>query len=216
MLLTDISKGNSVSQIHSVIYSDAINSFQSLRLSASEVNQTSSGYVVNLISNDLARLDDALLYLNFLWILPIQISFIIFLIWQGAQWAAIFGVVALFLQTIPLHTYTSYLTALLRKRIALLTDNRVRIMNELIQGIQVIKMYAWEMPFKKIVGEARRLEIKQIRYASYIRGIDASTSQFVGRSTTFILISTYVIMGHKLSAGLVYSLSQHFISLQVK
>lgn len=171
---------------------------------------------MNLISNDLARLDDALLYINFLWILPIQILFILFLIWQSAQWAAIFGVVALLLQAIPLHTCTSYFIAMLRKKVALLTDNRVGIMNELIQGIQVIKMYAWEIPFQRVVAEARHLEIKQIRYASYIRGIDTSTSAFVGRSTTFILIATYVIRGHKISAGLVYSLSQYFRSLQVK
>lgn len=36
------------------------------------------------------------------------------------------------------------------------TDNRIRIMNEIIQGIQTIKIYAWEKPFGKIVDKIRR------------------------------------------------------------
>jgi ATP-binding cassette subfamily C (CFTR/MRP) protein 4 len=44
-------------------------------------------------------------------------------------------------------------------------------MNELIQGIQVIKMYAWEIPFSKVVREARKQEVNVIRYASWIRGV---------------------------------------------
>lgn len=54
------------------------------------------------------------------------------------------------------------------------------LQNEKINlGIQVIKMYAWEYPFAKVVAEARRLEIKQIRYAAYIRGVNLSSFVFI-------------------------------------
>lgn len=36
------------------------------------------------------------------------------------------------------------------------TDFRIKIMNELLIGIQVIKTYAWEKPFAKIVNEIRK------------------------------------------------------------
>ena len=36
------------------------------------------------------------------------------------------------------------------------TDQRVRIMNEVISGIRVIKMYAWEYAFRGIVTKLRR------------------------------------------------------------
>ena len=42
---------------------------------------------------------------------------------------------------------------------ALLTDRRVKIMSEVISGMRVIKMYAWEHAFKRVVGTIRRLEI---------------------------------------------------------
>ena len=36
------------------------------------------------------------------------------------------------------------------------TDQRVRIMNEVITGIRVIKMYAWEYAFKRVVKALRK------------------------------------------------------------
>ena len=43
-----------------------------------------------------------------------------------------------------------------RFKSAKLTDKRIRIMNEVITGIRVIKMYAWEYAFKKIVTKLRK------------------------------------------------------------
>lgn len=43
-----------------------------------------------------------------------------------------------------------------RLKAALITDRRVRIMNEVIVGVRVIKMYAWEYAFKRVVKALRR------------------------------------------------------------
>lgn len=43
-----------------------------------------------------------------------------------------------------------------RAETAVLTDDRIRTMNEVISGIRVIKMYGWEKPFALLVNEVRR------------------------------------------------------------
>lgn len=84
-------------------------------------------------------------------------------------------------------------------RVAKRTDDRVSVMNELIQGIQVIKMYAWEIPFRGVVKLARKKEVDQIQWASYIRGIYLSTMVFTERSTLFIAILACVYEGRPIT-----------------
>lgn len=48
------------------------------------------------------------------------------------------------------------MTAKYRFRAVKQTDVRIRVLNEIIQGIQTIKMYAWEQPFLKIIEGIRK------------------------------------------------------------
>lgn len=44
----------------------------------------------------------------------------------------------------------------LRSKTAVLTDSRIRTMNEVVSGIRIIKMYAWEKPFAGLIADVRR------------------------------------------------------------
>ncbi|KAH6939774.1 hypothetical protein HPB50_021578 [Hyalomma asiaticum] len=45
--------------------------------------------------------------------------------------------------------------AKLRAKTAALTDERIRLVNEFVAGMRVIKMYTWEMPFAQLVNNMR-------------------------------------------------------------
>ena len=44
----------------------------------------------------------------------------------------------------------------IRLKAARITDRRIKVMNEVITGIRVIKMYAWEYAFSDVVNKIRR------------------------------------------------------------
>lgn len=48
------------------------------------------------------------------------------------------------------------MTAVYRLRTAECADKRVKVMNEIVQCIQIIKMYAWEKPFALCVEQLRK------------------------------------------------------------
>ncbi|KAJ1347924.1 hypothetical protein KIN20_003104 [Parelaphostrongylus tenuis] len=43
-----------------------------------------------------------------------------------------------------------------RKEIAIRTDKRLNVMNEILNGIRTIKMYTWEDAFSEVVNNLRR------------------------------------------------------------
>lgn len=59
---------------------------------------------MNLLSNDVNRFDFVTLYLHFVWITPIQTTIITYFIWKAVGWSALIGVLAIFLQTVPVQS----------------------------------------------------------------------------------------------------------------
>lgn len=101
-----------------------------------------------------------------------------------------------------------------RMRIAKLTDERVILMNEIISGIQVIKMYAWEIPFENFVSKARVSEVKVVLLSGYVRGFNLAAMIFTERTTLFLTIVSYALMGNTVTASIAFSMAQYFNVLQ--
>jgi ATP-binding cassette subfamily C (CFTR/MRP) protein 4 len=64
--------------------------------------------------------------------------------------------VAVLLLLIPFQGLMGRLFQSVRRNTAQLTDHRIRIMNEIITGMRVIKMYTWEKAFAELVALARK------------------------------------------------------------
>lgn len=71
--------------------------FQALRLSKISLGQTTVGQIVNLLSNDVNRFDIAFIFLQYLWLGPLQTCIVTYLMWQQVGPAAVIGLVTLFI-----------------------------------------------------------------------------------------------------------------------
>ncbi|KAM3966704.1 ATP-binding cassette sub-family C member 4-like [Aphomia sociella] len=186
-----------------------------LKLNHSGINRTGPGHVINLMSNDVNRFDIAVVYLHFVWIAPIVAASVGYLVWQLVSWATLAGIAVMLLQTVVVQVYLSKRQGSLRGKIAKRTDERVKVMNELVSGIQVIKMYSWETPFQKVVDNLRKLEVKLIMRTSMIKGFSSALGVFTERFILYVTIVTFVVMGGDITSGITFALVQYFNLLQL-
>ncbi|CAH1736107.1 unnamed protein product [Aphis gossypii] len=186
---------------------------KTLCLSHKTFGETAVGQVINLISNDVNRLDCAI-NLHYLWIGPLQIIIGIYFLWQDTGVSLLVGV-ATFIFFIPLQGCMGKIISKYRLQTAKKTDERIRLMNEIISGIQVIKMYTWEKPFGNLIKYTRQLEVKQIKGATFIKFIWVSLKVIQSRFQIFISILIYVLLGNRISFQKVYVLTCFFNLLHV-
>nr|XP_023018986.1 multidrug resistance-associated protein 4-like [Leptinotarsa decemlineata] len=177
---------------------------KSLRLSKSALTETTIGQMVNLLTNDVGRFDTVAQYFHFLWFTPFLILVVGYFLFIYVGPSGIVGN-AYLVGFIPIQMYLAKLISKYRLRTATRTDERVRLMNEIVSGIQVIKMYTWEKQFSKMAEIIRRQEVHQIKQTSTVRALTRSYSIVSVKIAVFVSIFTYVLTGNTLSAKYTYT-----------
>ncbi|KAJ6637207.1 putative multidrug resistance-associated protein lethal [Pseudolycoriella hygida] len=181
---------------------------KALKLTKSVSIDGLNGQVINLMSNDVARFDVTMGFVHDLWKGPIELGLLGYFIYREIGFYGWIGIGVL-LCFIPLQTWIGKRAATYRLKTAKRTDRRVRIMNEIIQGIQVIKMYTWEKSFAKIVDQIRKKEISGIRGTLFIRGTLLSFN-IVSRFSIFISLVAFVYFGNMITARKVFIITSYF------
>ncbi|KXJ06205.1 Multidrug resistance-associated protein 4 [Exaiptasia diaphana] len=82
-----------------------------------------------------------------------------------------------------------------------LSDKRCRLMNEIIGGIKVIKMFAWEIPYSELVHRVRRKEVSKLLKSAFIKGADRGIEFASHGLMSFLMFTTYVMLGNTLNAA---------------
>lgn len=101
------------------------------------------------------------------------------------------------------------MSASFRNRTTKRTDIRVRLMNEIINGVQIIKFYAWEQNFAKVIAKIRVKELRAVKGSSYIMAL-LYAMWAVSRVSVFLTLITYVYSGNVLTARKVFVVSAFY------
>ena len=80
----------------------------------------------------------------------------------------------------------------LREKTSIRTDERVRLINEIIPAMRVIKMYTWEKPFGHLVEVARKLEINKIKATAILQGVNLAVYFVSSKTITFLILLLYI------------------------
>ncbi|XP_037363447.1 multidrug resistance-associated protein 1 isoform X2 [Talpa occidentalis] len=147
------------------------------------------GEIVNLMSVDAQRFMDLATYINMIWSAPLQVFLALYLLWVNLGPSVLAGVVVMILM-VPLNAVMAMKTKTYQVAHMKSKDSRIKLMNEILNGIKVLKLYAWELAFKDKVLEIRQEELKSLRKTAYL----AAMGTFTWVCTPFLVaLSTFAV-----------------------
>ena len=197
-----------------------------LKLSKSAFLKTSPGQIINLIGNDINKLEYVLTFLPYPFVSLVVICLTIFLLWTQFEYSVLIGVLTLF-TIFPVQMVMSKLLGKFFAEAARRTDERIRLMNEFIPAIKIIKvnvdlssyafvlflsnmkfsllqMYCWEMQFARMIDTARKREVRKIKAGLYAFSVNLGLFYVTGKIVVYSCLISYVLFGNLLRAESVF------------
>ena len=119
-----------------------------------------------------------------------------FLLYQELG-ASIFAGLAILIIIMPLNAiFASFLKKLQTKQMEY-KDERIKIINEILNGIKVIKLYAWELSFMNKVFNIRNKEIKKVFQIAYFSIVLEFVWSFAPFLVSLVTFAIYVLSDDK-------------------
>ncbi|KAL1434835.1 hypothetical protein MTO96_001724 [Rhipicephalus appendiculatus] len=140
------------------------------RLAPSARRQYLAGDVMNLMSVDVEEVSSFLTLSTQVWTVPLRIVLTLVLLWHylGVSCLATLGVMfAAVLAT----TYVATLCDRFQEKQMALKDKRMRQISEILNGIKVLKLSGWEVPFMERVQQTRLQEVSYLRKFSLLDSV---------------------------------------------
>ncbi|XP_063163042.1 ATP-binding cassette sub-family C member 2 isoform X2 [Candoia aspera] len=132
--------------------------------------ESTVGETVNLMSVDAQRFMDFTVYMHQLWSSPLQIILSLVFLWAelGPSVLAGIGVMVLL---IPINGVLVAKSRVIQVKNMKNKDERMKIMNEILNGIKILKLFAWEPSFQKQVQKIRAWELKGLLHFFHLQSV---------------------------------------------
>ncbi|KFP16571.1 Multidrug resistance-associated protein 1, partial [Egretta garzetta] len=140
------------------------------------------GEIVNLVSVDVQKLMDLIIYFNGTWLAPIRIIICFVFLWQLLGPSALTSI-AVFLLLLPLNFVITKKRSQFQETQMKHKDERAKLTNAILNNIKVIKLYGWEKTFMEKVLGIRKEELQTLKRSQIL--FSASLASF--HSSTFLI-----------------------------
>uniref|UniRef100_A0A665WLW5 Multidrug resistance-associated protein 1 n=1 Tax=Echeneis naucrates TaxID=173247 RepID=A0A665WLW5_ECHNA len=147
---------------------------KALVISSTARRTSTVGEMVNLMSVDAQRFMDLITYINMIWSAPLQVVLALYFLWQNLGPSVLAGVAVMVLM-VPVNAVIAMKTKTYQVAQMKSKDTRIKLMNEMLNGIKVLKLYAWELAFKDKVSEIRESELRVLKKAAYLGAVSTFT-----------------------------------------
>ena len=171
--------------------------------------------LINIVANDLNNIEFKICFLPIIVATPIILCIFIFFIWNLFGWTSLLGILIFIILSTVKQILLKSNSSIINQR-NLHSDARIKLCHEAIEGIRLIKMYAWEASFRKSVDELRRKEISALKRYNFVFYIDRALSVNSSYFAAFFVFIAYYYSGLGVISSLqVFSFIQYFESLRL-
>lgn len=176
---------------------------KAMMLSGKARSMFTTGKVTNIMSTDTTRIDFACGFFHVAWAAPVQLCIALGLLIKNVGLSALAGFALLIIMG-PLQTKVMKTLAKTRGKAAKITDDRVKLTQEVLQGIRVIKYYAWEESFLNALNKLRDKEMKYIRLLLMIRSGITGVSMAIPMFASILTFIVYSLTGGSLTPDVIF------------
>uniref|UniRef100_A0A669D7J0 ATP binding cassette subfamily C member 12 n=1 Tax=Oreochromis niloticus TaxID=8128 RepID=A0A669D7J0_ORENI len=163
-------------------------------------SSVSMGEMINVLTSDGHRMFEAVLFGSFVLSSPVLFIMCIVYACYILGYTALTGVFT-YLIFVPVQIYLAKFINKFRWKSLLITDSRVHTMNEILNSIKLIKMYAWEDSFEKTIAGLRKNEKKQLQKVSYVQNANTNITSIIPTVSTVLTFLVHTLVGLPLSTS---------------
>lgn len=178
---------------------------KSLTISSAKKLEISTGRILTMFSDDTNQIRNFLFFVNNAILAPLQIGACLFLIYEQVGVSMFVGL-GYSLFSMPVTGVIIGMVFGIRREKMKKTDIRVKLINEVLNGIRIIKYYAWENAFIKKITSVRDEEIVLLKKMGYLFTIPFGILLLGAPSIQTVLIFlTYISLGNELDVATAFT-----------
>ncbi|EON64929.1 hypothetical protein W97_04163 [Coniosporium apollinis CBS 100218] len=173
-----------------------------------------NGRIVNLMSTDTYRIDQASGMFHLIWTSPIAIlvTLALLLVNLGESALAGFGLLVIMMPLLG-----RAIRSLFKRRAAInkITDQRVSLTQEILQAVRFVKYFGWETSFLGRIAAIRNREIRSIQWVLAIRNAINAVGMSMPVFASMLAFITFSLTNNVLNPAPVFSSLALFNSLRL-
>jgi ATP-binding cassette subfamily C (CFTR/MRP) protein 1 len=173
-----------------------------------------NGRIINLMSVDTYRVDQACGMFHMIWTAPISIIVTLILLIVNLSYAALAGF-ALLVICMPI--LARAIRGLFRRRMVInkITDQRVSLTQEILQAVRFVKFFGWETAFLDNIFALRKREVRSIQLLLTTRNAINAVSMSMPIFASMLAFITYSLSNHVLNPAPIFSSLALFNALRM-
>lgn len=153
---------------------------------------------------DISRIDLACNFFMSIWAAPFQICLCLALLIVNLGYSALPGF-AVFLLIFPIQHRITKMLFSARKKCMVWSDQRAKLVTEMLTGIRIVKSFSYEKPFLKKLFDIRKNELVYVRRILLSRAGNVSIAFTLPILSAVVSFLVYSASGHELTPGVIFS-----------